>query len=137
MDHLLTIGQSIGNCHGLGYIDVGNTNATYSKTLFVKVAPPIEVSPVFDKTFNSLPFRGKMKRFVFICHYCNMSGHILPRCFKYLNIFGMNRLVEFSYKPKSAPNTKIDLKIILLREYGLKIRFKLLHCLYFIEGDFY
>ena len=51
-----------------------------------------------------------MKIFVPICNYCNMFGHIRPRCFKYLNTFRVNRLVESSYKLKIAPKAKINLK---------------------------
>ena len=61
LDHLLTIGQSSGKRNGLGYTNVENTIGTFSKAMFVKSAPPTKVSSVFDKTFNPLPFGGKMK----------------------------------------------------------------------------
>ena len=133
----MTIGQSSGNHHGLGYTSVGNTIATSSKTMFVKVAPPIVFSLVSGKTLNPLPFGGKVKGFVLIFHYCNMTGHIRPSGFKYLNTFRMNRLVESFYKPELHLRTKSIWKIILLREFGLKIKSKLLYCLYFIKDSFY
>ena len=64
--HLLTIRQSIENRHGLCYANVGNTIATSSKTVFVKIALPREVFPISSKTFKPLPSRGKMKRYVFM-----------------------------------------------------------------------
>ena len=39
-----------------------------------------------------------------------MPSHIRPRCFKYLNTFGMDMIVESYYKPRIAPKVKIDLK---------------------------
>ena len=44
--------------------------------MFVKDVSPTKVSHVSNKTFNSLPSEGKMKMFVPICHYYNMSGDI-------------------------------------------------------------
>ena len=72
--------------------------------MFVKAAPPKEISLVSGQTFNPLPFGGKLKRFI----------PIRPRCWKYLNTFRINRLVESSYKPKIAPKAKIDLKKIIM-----------------------
>ena len=87
LGYLSTIGQSSCNRHGLGYTDAGNTIAIFSKTMFVKVAPSIEVSHVFGKTFNPLPSKGKIKIFVPIFPSCNMPDHIHLRYFKYLNTF--------------------------------------------------
>ena len=77
--------------------------------MFVRVASPTKVSLVSDKTFSPLSSRDKMKMFVFIYHYCNMFDFIYHKYFKYLNIIGINRIVE-SYKPKIAHNVKIDLE---------------------------
>ena len=102
MEHLLTIGQSCDNRHGLGYTDVENHVATSSKIVFVKIVPLMQCSLVCGKIFNLFHSKGKVKRFILICHYC--------KCFKYLNAFKRNKKVESVYKPRNTPKVKIDLK---------------------------
>ena len=88
--------------------------------MFVKTAPPIEVSLIFGKTINPLTFGGKMKKFVLICYHYNMPDHIHSRCFKYLNAFGMNRIVESSYKPRIVLKVKINLKNNYVKRIWIK-----------------
>ena len=102
LDHLLTIEQSCDNRYGLEYTSVGNHVATSSKIVFVKVVPPMQGSHVSGKIFNLFHSKGKVKRFILICHYC--------KCFKYLNAFKRNKKVESVYKPRNTPKVKIDLK---------------------------
>ena len=89
---------------------VTNNVATTSEIVFVKATAKIEIRHVSGKNSNPLLSEVKTKGFVPICHYCNMPGHIRPRCFKYINIFRMNRMVKFAYKSRIAPKHKINLK---------------------------
>ena len=99
---------------------VTNNVATTSKTMFVKTIVIRENCHVAGMNSNPPLSKVKMKRFVPICHFCNMPSHIHPKCFKYKNTFRMNRMVKSAYKRRTAHKHKIDLKIILSRKYGLK-----------------
>ena len=90
--------------------NVSNNVATTSEIVFVKDVATIKNHHVFGKNSDSLLPEDKKNRFVPICHYCNKLGHICPRCFKYINTFRMNRMVQSSYKPRTIPKHKIDLK---------------------------
>lgn len=56
--------------------------------------------------------KHKPKWFVPSCHYCNLSGHIRPSCFKYLNTLKRGMIINppNSAKSRFAPKFKIDLK---------------------------
>ena len=104
------MGQSNGNENGLDYTSVTNTVATTPKILFVKTAAIIENPFVIGKNSNPLLSGGKKKIFVRVYQYCNMFGHIRPKCFEYKNTFRMSRMLKSSYKPRIAPKIKIVLK---------------------------
>ena len=55
-----------------------------------------------------------------ICHYCNKSGHIHPKCFKYKNTFKINRIKQSYYKLKTASKQKIDLKNKFVKKIWVK-----------------
>ena len=114
LDQILTMGQSSKT--RLGYIGITNNEATTPKTVFVKVGVRSDVATsskiVSTKAIvkivntlgsgkNSTPSlsEGK-KRFIPICHYCNRSGHIQPKCFEYKNIFKMGRFCKYNYNPR-------------------------------------
>ena len=54
LDDILTMGQPTIDRNGIGYTDVSNNIATFSKTVFVKIAHTIKVSPNSNKIDNSL-----------------------------------------------------------------------------------
>ena len=110
LEQILSMGQFRNNRNGLGYTNVADSVATTSKTVFVKTAPTLANHHVSSKISNPPLSEVKMKRFVPICHYCIKLGHILPRCFKYINTFRMNKIVKSACKPRTAPKHKIDLK---------------------------
>ena len=49
LDHILTMEQSIIDRNGKRYTDISNNIATFSKTVFVKIAHTIKVSPNSNK----------------------------------------------------------------------------------------
>ena len=81
LDHILNIGQSMNNQNGIGFSDVIDSVATKSKTVFVK-AIPTPINPLMSGKIVRPPMlEVKVKRFVPICHFCNMPGHIHPKYF--------------------------------------------------------
>ena len=55
------------------------------------------------------PVLPKVKRFVLVCYYCSMPGHICPKCYKLKNMLRMKKIEQPYYKPKNAPKIKIEL----------------------------
>ena len=81
LDHILSMGNSSGDHHGLGY-----TRECFStKAVFGKGISPPKSCPQSGMNSEPNPPRRKSKRFVPACHYCHLLGHIRPGCFKYLN----------------------------------------------------
>ena len=78
LEQILNMGQSVCNRNGLGYTGVTNDVATTSKIVFVKAA--VTSQNHFSSGKIIKPALPKVKRFVPICHYCNKSGHIRPKC---------------------------------------------------------
>ena len=74
--------------------------------MFVKAVATKENRHVSGKNFNPLLSEVKMKKFIPICHYCSMSSHIRPRCFKYKNTFMINRMENLITNQELLPNTK-------------------------------
>ena len=108
LEQILNMRQSVCNQNGLGYTGVTNDVATTFKTVFVKAAATTQNHSGSGKIIK--PALPKVKRFVPVCHYCNKSGHICPKYFKYKNIFRMNSVEQPYYKSRTAPKHKTDLK---------------------------
>ena len=92
LDQILNMGQSMSNQNRLGYTAIADSVATTSKIVFVKATPTITNQLVSSKNVRPPMPEVKVKKFVPICHFCNILGHICPKCFKYKNIFRMNRI---------------------------------------------
>ena len=73
----------MSNRNGLGYTAVVDTIATKPKIVFVKTTPTTANQSVSSKKVIPLVPKGKVNRFVPICHFCNRNGHIRPKCYKY------------------------------------------------------
>ena len=112
------MGQSVCNRNGLGYTGVTNDVATTSKTVFVKAA--VTTQNHFGSGKIIKPTLPKVKKFVPICHYCNKSGHIRLKCFKYKNTFRMNSVEQPYYKSRTAPKHKTDLKNKSIKKIWVK-----------------
>ena len=110
LDQILNMGQSMSNQNGLSYTIIADFVTTTSKTVFVKDAPTPANHLVSGKNLRPPVLEVKIKRFVPICHFCNMPGHIHPKYFKYKNTFRMNSVEQPYYKPKTVSKHKIDLK---------------------------
>lgn len=123
LDHILSIGKSCGDHHGLGY--TGEVSS--SKTVFVKVSTPLDYNSYPSKKSKPTPPKHKRRRFIPTCHYHGFKGHIRPRCFKYQNALERGMVVYSSNfaKPKRTPKLNFDLKInsakkIWIRKYDLR-----------------
>ena len=81
LDKILEEGKLYGDKRGLGYIDECSTPSS-SKTIFIKAFPIMSKSKS-----NTCKFVSKYdkSRFVSVCHYCGVEGHIRPKCFKLKN----------------------------------------------------
>ncbi|KAI3461556.1 hypothetical protein Pfo_018219 [Paulownia fortunei] len=77
LDEILFIGKPCSHHHELGYIGESST----SKTIFVKEQKRVE--SIFDKSKKTIFQKPKPKRFISICHFYNLLGHIRPRCFRF------------------------------------------------------
>lgn len=75
LDKVLTVGKLTGDNHGIDFIDKGVSN---SKTIFVMSTAPNNPSATKNKSFitSSLDKTSKSINFIFICHFCNVRGHI-------------------------------------------------------------
>ena len=78
LDQILSMEKSVSDRNSLGYTGVTRDVATNSKIVFVKAAPTTSKVPIFGKTIK--PASLKVKRFVPTCYFCNMLGHIRPKC---------------------------------------------------------
>ena len=103
LDHILSMGKASCDRHGLGYTSKCST----SKTVFVKETPAPKPQIVPSKKGIISPPR--CKKFVPICHYCGLIGHIRPRCYKYLNALKRGMLMNppISINLRRTPNAKI------------------------------
>ncbi|KAI3463689.1 hypothetical protein Pfo_020352 [Paulownia fortunei] len=80
LDEILSIGKPCRDHHGLGYTGESST----SKTIFVKETKPVQ--SIFDKSKKFVFQKPKSKRCIPICHFCNLTGHIRPKYFRFKNI---------------------------------------------------
>ena len=82
LDQILTTGKTAGNHMGLGYIG----ESSNSKTVFVPAAKVEKIEVNQRKTGTQTGARAVTpgKKWIPVCHYCERSGHIRPRCFQYL-----------------------------------------------------
>ena len=82
LDQILTIGKTAGNHMGLGYMG----ESSNSKTVFVPAAKveKTEVNQRKTGTQTGAQAVTPSKKWIPVCHYCERSGHIRPRCFQYL-----------------------------------------------------
>ena len=99
----------MNNQNGLGYIGVTNDVAMTSKTVFVKGSATTPNHHTFGKTFK--PALLKIKRFVPIFYFCNMLGHIHPRCYKYIKFLRMRRNEKPFYASRTTHKIKVELII--------------------------
>ncbi|KAI3450426.1 hypothetical protein Pfo_007091 [Paulownia fortunei] len=109
-----------GNRQGIGYIgECSNTKMDpKSKIEFVKstVAKPSTFYSGKKKVFQ----KPRLRRYILICHYCHIPGHIRPKCFKLkIDLWNKKHVRisfsrQFEHDPKSTskhtPKTKIQLK---------------------------
>ena len=102
LDQILNMEQSMCNQNGLGYTSVVDSIATTSKIVFVKATPTTANRYFPGKNAKPPLHEDNVKMFVHICHLCNMPDHIRSKCFKYKNIFMMNRMEQLYYKPRIA-----------------------------------
>ena len=107
LDQILSMGKSVSDRNGLGYTGVTRDVATNSKTVFVKAAPTTPKLPIFGKTVKPAP--PKVKRFVPTCHFCNIIGHIRPRCYKFIKFLRMKKNEKSFYAPRTTPKIKVEL----------------------------
>ncbi|KAI3443888.1 hypothetical protein Pfo_000553 [Paulownia fortunei] len=77
LDEILSIGKPYSDHHGLGYTGKSST----LKTIFVKETKLVR--SIFDKSKKSIFQKPKPKRFIPICHFCNLPGHIRPKYFRF------------------------------------------------------
>ncbi|KAI3467874.1 hypothetical protein Pfo_024537 [Paulownia fortunei] len=110
LDKILFIGKPCSDHHGLGYTGESSTSKT---TLFL-----YKQKPIFQKQQTCFQ-KPKPKRFISICHFCNLPGHIQPRCFRFKKAlrngmhFGSPASAILQQKSKllqQNPKIKIDLK---------------------------
>ena len=104
----------------LGYSIVADSFATEQKTIFVKVAPTTANQPVSSKNVIPPVPKGKVNRFVSICHFFNLPGHIRPKCYKYKKVFKMNKIEQPYSKPRIALRIKIDLNDKSIKKLWIK-----------------
>ncbi|XP_024028691.1 uncharacterized protein LOC112093781 [Morus notabilis] len=106
LDHILSIGKASCDRHGLGY----TVECSTSKTVFVKETHASEPRTTLNKKVIISPPRRK--RFVPICHYCGLAGHIRPRCYKYLNALKRGMLMNppNSANSRRTPKARIDVQ---------------------------
>ena len=108
LEQILNIGKSMYNRNVIGYSGVVDSIAMTSNSVCEKCSNNNKSSGFFGKNAKPPLPDVKVKKFVLICHYCNMSGHIRPKCYKYKKILRMKKIEPY-YKPRTAPKIKIDL----------------------------
>ena len=120
--HILSLGKSSLNHHGLGYQHGKDSN---SQCVFVKASsqttsPPIVKLPYLQKgkdVAHSSPVpQGKNNKFIPTCPFFHVKGHIRPNCFKLIKY--MKKVMFFNYthvKPRMTPRPKVEISENKLR----------------------
>ncbi|KAI3454250.1 hypothetical protein Pfo_010913 [Paulownia fortunei] len=109
LDEILSNDKPCSDNHGLGYIGESLT----SKTIFVKKTKPVQ--SIFDKSKKLVFQKPKAKRFIPICNFYNLSGHIQPRCFRFKKALrnGMNFGSPASAMLQQKSKLKSDLRCFI------------------------
>lgn len=85
LNHILTLGKSSIDHHGLGYKERYSSSAgivlVNVSLLLAKFLDELKSKDVA----HSSPTWGKYNKFVPICHFCNARGHIRFNFFKFMN----------------------------------------------------
>lgn len=110
LDHILSLQRHNSDRTGLGFEEKVST----PMTLFVKESTREQSS--------TQKFAGKNTTFVPICHFCGMSGHIRPRCYKYINALTKGMLFKSvnSGRSRSIHRTRDYLRQPIIRKIWVK-----------------
>ena len=102
LDDVIDAGQKAGNYSGLGsdgFKSTGKTNFVNSGIHSVASSNlSAGTSHVDDSTKGKSVFKSvkQINRFIPICHFCGVKGHIRPRCFTMMNLFKSKYLNHYS-----------------------------------------
>ncbi|KAI3443670.1 hypothetical protein Pfo_000335 [Paulownia fortunei] len=85
LDEILSTGQVGGNRQGIGYIGECSNTKMDPKLKIEFVKSTVVKPSIFDSGKKKVFQKPQRKRYVPICHYYHIPGHIRPKCFK-LNV---------------------------------------------------
>ncbi|KAI3462099.1 hypothetical protein Pfo_018762 [Paulownia fortunei] len=130
LDEILSTGQVGENHQGIGYIgECSNTKMDLKlKIEFVKIT--VAKLSIFDFGKKKIFQKPRPKRYIAICHYCHISGHIHLKCFKLKNDLWNGKHVrtsffgQFEHEPNSASKHTPKIKIQLTNDFPRKIWIK-------------
>ncbi|KAI3462422.1 hypothetical protein Pfo_019085 [Paulownia fortunei] len=120
LDEILSTGQVGGNRQGVGYIDECTNTKMDPKSKIEFVKSTVAKPSIFDSGNKKVFQKSRPRKYVPICHYCHIPGHIRPKCFKLKNDLWNGKHVrtsfsgQFEHRAKSTskhtPKIKIPLK---------------------------
>ena len=118
LDEVIKLGKHHGDMSGLGYVEeVKKTPTTKNKSRNSKekkdsTTIPSNIKDKDKKSYGtSQPTsqpkhahpKGNFSKFIPVCHYCNVVGHIRPKCYEYVRQCKLG-IVEHDKNVKKLPN---------------------------------
>ncbi|KAK1567700.1 hypothetical protein Q3G72_015394 [Acer saccharum] len=118
IDEVIKLGKHHGDMSGLGFVEeVKKTPTTKNKSINSKKKKDSTTIPSNIKDKDKKSYRtsqptsqpkhahqkGNFSKFIPVCHYCNVVGHIRPKCYEYARQCKLGN-VEHDKNMKKLPN---------------------------------